>query len=138
MNDTMPFVLSRYVRPTARKGNCTMGKIVRKTSDEIAAMRAGGEIKTDRERIRNLTEEDVERMAMEDPDNFLKTDEDWKQATIYRPGIRGPQKAPTKKPLTIRLSPDVVESFKATGKGWQSRIDDALRTYLKEHPMKHA
>lgn len=115
-----------------------MGKIVRRTSKEIDAMRARGEIMTDRERIGNYSEEDIERMAMEDPDNFLKTDEDWERASVHRPGTRGPQKAPTKKPIAIRLSPDVVEDFKSTGAGWQSRIDDALRTYLKEHPLKRA
>ena len=46
---------------------------------------------------------------------------------------RGPQKAPTKKRITIRLSPEVVEHFRATGKGWQSRVDEALREYIREH-----
>ena len=41
--------------------------------------------------------------------------------------LRGPQKAPTKVPVSIRLSPEVVEHFKAGGPGWQARIDDALR-----------
>jgi uncharacterized protein (DUF4415 family) len=40
---------------------------------------------------------------------------------------RGPQKAPTKKLVSLRLSQDVVERFKAGGPGWQSRIDQALR-----------
>jgi uncharacterized protein (DUF4415 family) len=113
-----------------------MGKIVRMTSEEIKAMRAAGGDMTKWERVRNLTEEEVDRMAMEDPDNFLKTDEDWAQVTVHRPGLRGPQKAPKKKPLAIRLSPDVVEYFKATGAGWQSRIDSALREWMSGHPMK--
>lgn len=115
-----------------------MAKIVKRTSDEIKVMRSRGEIMTDKERVSNFSEEAVERMAMDDPDNFLKTDEDWAQAIIHRPGIRGPQKAPTKKSIAIRLSQDVVENFRSTGAGWQSRIDDALRKYLKEHPLKHA
>ncbi|MFG1276567.1 BrnA antitoxin family protein [Xanthobacter autotrophicus] len=41
--------------------------------------------------------------------------------------VRGAQKAPTKVPVSIRLSPEVVEHFKAGGPGWQARIDDALR-----------
>ena len=90
------------------------------------------------ERVSSFSEESVERMAMDDPDNFLKADEDWARAIIHRPGTRGPQKAPTKKSIAIRLSQDVVENFKSTGTGWQSRIDDALRMYLKEHPLKHA
>lgn len=48
-------------------------------------------------------------------------------------GVRGPQKAPTKERVTIRLSPDVVERFKATGTGWQTRVDAALQDWLKRH-----
>ena len=114
-----------------------MSKIVRKSSEEIKKMRSRGEILTDAQRVRKLSEESIERMAMEDPNNFLKTEEDWSKVVVHRPGIRGPQIAPTKKSIAIRLSQDVLENFKATGSGWQSRIDDALRTFLKEHPLKH-
>jgi uncharacterized protein (DUF4415 family) len=48
-------------------------------------------------------------------------------------GKRGPQKAPTKVSTTLRLSPDVVARFRATGKGWQSRIDEALKEWLAAH-----
>lgn len=47
--------------------------------------------------------------------------------------VRGPQKTPTKDRITIRLSHDVVESFRATGDGWQTRIDAALKDWLKTH-----
>lgn len=46
---------------------------------------------------------------------------------------RGPQKAPTKERITIRLSPDVVQPFRETGVGWQSRLDAALKDWLKSH-----
>ena len=46
------------------------------------------------------------------------------------PRHRGPQKAPTKIALSLRLSPDVVTHFKATGPGWQSRIDDTLKKLI--------
>jgi uncharacterized protein (DUF4415 family) len=45
---------------------------------------------------------------------------------------RGPQKAPTKVPVSIRLSADVVAGLRATGDGWQSRADDALRAWLEK------
>lgn len=48
---------------------------------------------------------------------------------------RGAQFAPTKARITIRLSPSVVETFKATGSGWQSRIDGALQDWLKTHAL---
>ncbi|KYK47385.1 hypothetical protein A1D31_31215 [Bradyrhizobium liaoningense] len=44
---------------------------------------------------------------------------------------RGPNKAPTKKLVSLRLSPEVVEYFKSTGPGWQSRIDETLRKAVK-------
>jgi len=40
---------------------------------------------------------------------------------------RGPQRAPTKVQITLRLDRDVIESFKAEGLGWQARINAALR-----------
>ena len=46
---------------------------------------------------------------------------------------RGPQKAPTKVSTTIRLSRDVVQAFRATGDGWQTRVDAALKDWLKTH-----
>lgn len=44
---------------------------------------------------------------------------------------RGPNKSPTKKLVSLRLSPEVIEHFKATGSGWQSRIDETLRKVVK-------
>ena len=44
---------------------------------------------------------------------------------------RGPQKAPTKELISIRLSRDVVERLRASGPGWQSRVDTLLRKWLK-------
>lgn len=47
--------------------------------------------------------------------------------------VRGPQKTPTKERVTIRLSRDVVQRFRATGDGWQTRLDAALQEWLKSH-----
>jgi uncharacterized protein (DUF4415 family) len=44
---------------------------------------------------------------------------------------RGPQKAPTKIPTTIRLDRDVLEFFQSGGAGYQSRINEALRRMIK-------
>jgi uncharacterized protein (DUF4415 family) len=40
---------------------------------------------------------------------------------------RGPQKEPTKVAVSLRLTREVVERFKADGPGWQSRMDEALK-----------
>jgi uncharacterized protein (DUF4415 family) len=81
-----------------------------------------------------------------DDDNPEWTEEDFAAATRFKGGIkakdltpeilarvgrRGPQKAPTKVAVSIRLSPDVLSHFKAKGPGWQSRIDEALRKIAK-------
>ncbi len=47
--------------------------------------------------------------------------------------VRGPQKAPPKVSTTIRLSPEVVQAFRAGGEGWQTRIDAALKDWLRTH-----
>jgi uncharacterized protein (DUF4415 family) len=51
---------------------------------------------------------------------------------------RGPQRAPTKQLTTIRLSPKVLEHFRAGGEGWQTRIDAALMELVtsEKHPRK--
>ena len=44
---------------------------------------------------------------------------------------RGPNRAPTKKLVSLRLSPEVIEHFRSQGPGWQSRIDATLRKAAK-------
>lgn len=51
---------------------------------------------------------------------------------VVRRGKRGPQKAPTKKLVSLRLSPEVIDHFKSTGPGWQTRIDGALREAIRK------
>lgn len=60
----------------------------------------------------------------------------WEGATITQKGkvigrvTRGKQKLPTKVPISIRLSPEVINYFKSTGEGWQSRIDEILKQHI--------
>lgn len=46
--------------------------------------------------------------------------------------LRGPQKSPTKVPVSLRLSREVVDHYRATGDGWQTRIDEALKDAIKK------
>jgi uncharacterized protein (DUF4415 family) len=52
-------------------------------------------------------------------------------ATVRRRGQRGPQKAPTKQKVTLRLTQEVVAHFRGKGRGWQSRIDETLLRAIK-------
>ena len=72
--------------------------------------------------------------AMSDPDCMPLTDEEWERLMAKRRARMGrPPAAVTKKSVTIRLSRDVLEQFQAGGHGWQTRIDAALKDWLKSH-----
>jgi uncharacterized protein (DUF4415 family) len=51
---------------------------------------------------------------------------------VVRKGKRGPQKAPTKKLVSLRLSSEVIDHFKSAGRGWQTRIDSTLLESIKK------
>ncbi len=55
-----------------------------------------------------------------------------RKGKVVRRGQRGPQKAPTKKLISLRLSPEVIHHFKSTGPGWQTRIDSTLRQSIRK------
>jgi uncharacterized protein (DUF4415 family) len=77
-----------------------------------------------------------------DDDDVLWTEEMFRAAAIYqgdkliRPAtgtlksLGRPPSANPKKQVTLRLDPEVIEKFRATGKGWQSRINAELRKAL--------
>ena len=75
--------------------------------------------------VRELTEEDFARAV---PFSELPA-----SLRAKLKNLRGAQVAPTKERITIRLSPEVVQSFRASGAGWQTRIDAALKDWLKKH-----
>ncbi len=64
---------------------------------------------------------------------FEEYGEPVKKAVRGRPV--GSTKAEAKQAVTVRYSPDVLDSFKATGAGWQTRMNDALRDWLRTHPL---
>jgi uncharacterized protein (DUF4415 family) len=49
---------------------------------------------------------------------------------------RGPSKSPTKTLVSLRISPEVIDYFKSTGDGWQTRIDETLRGVVKRKAAK--
>ena len=60
---------------------------------------------------------------------YALTDRDFAQLCP----VGRPRAAVTKERITIRLSRDVVEQFRASGEGWQTRVDSALKDWLKNH-----
>lgn len=75
---------------------------------------------------------------MPDKDNPGWSDQDAKRAIAFDtlPGalqrkLPGrPKAAETKERITIRLSPDVLDAFRGTGAGWQTRIDTVLKEWV--------
>ena len=55
------------------------------------------------------------------------------KTTLLSLNGRGKQQAPTKVSTTVRFDPDVLAAFKATGRGWQTRMNNALKEWLNEH-----
>jgi uncharacterized protein (DUF4415 family) len=53
---------------------------------------------------------------------------------MLKPKRGRPTLAQPKEHVNIRLDADVVGAFKGTGAGWQTRINNALRDWLKTHP----
>ena len=51
-------------------------------------------------------------------------------ASRRKPGQRGPQQAPTKQLVSVRFSPEVLDYFKSTGAGWQTRMNDVLMDWV--------
>ena len=49
---------------------------------------------------------------------------------------RGPNKRPAKEQVAIRLDPDVVGALRASGPGWQTRVNAALKDWLASQPAK--
>lgn len=78
-----------------------------------------------------------------DPDDAPELSDMWFESAtlmqgkkVIRPGrVLG---SGVKASQTIRFDVAILEAFKATGKGWQTRMNEALRDWLKEHPMKPA
>ena len=71
--------------------------------------------------------------AKRDPDAQPLADKQL-NAMVPLESIRGRPKLENKKQLvSVRYSQEVIEYFRATGDGWQSRMDDVLRRYVARH-----
>jgi len=72
--------------------------------------------------------------AMDDPDARPLSDEEWDDIKPVR-GRGRPVQTVTKAPISIRLDVRVLNAFRATGEGWQTRMNDALTEWADQHGM---
>ena len=80
--------------------------------------------------VKTLTKKDIQSMGTASeilPESLLNV------LPKRKRGERGTQKEPTKIPVTVRYSSEVISYFKKTGEGWQTRMNSVLHSYVKKH-----
>jgi uncharacterized protein (DUF4415 family) len=116
---TAPAASSRRGKPAGMSEPRT----VRYSYEEAMALGPG---ETDWERLRNMTDEEIEAAAASDPDS-VPFGLDWSDAELV---------IPKKQPVSIRLDEDILAYFKETGPRYQTRINKVLRSYVNAQKTK--
>jgi uncharacterized protein (DUF4415 family) len=89
---------------------------------------ARGETESDWERLRSRTDEEVEAsIDFEEEGSF-----DWDTARV---STSSPQ---PKKQVTLWLDPDIIAFFKGQGPGYQTRMNQVLRSYVEAQIEKES
>jgi uncharacterized protein (DUF4415 family) len=94
----------------------------------ILSREAPRKIKSDLDKLRKLTDEEIEASIADDPD--WSDDWDWSEAVVVIP--------PKKKAISIRVDEDVLDYFKKDGAGYQRRMNAVLRSYMQQKRKKRA
>lgn len=98
------------------------------TAEKLAEKRKRGESLSDWGEAEALTHAEIEAAIKSDPDEADLVF-DWSKSTIEMPQ--------TKACLNMRIDRDVLEFFRKTGRGYQSRINAILRTYVEQKKQQH-
>ncbi len=96
--------------------------IERYTAEELRAMIARGEGQMDLAKIGATTEAEIEAQAAEEGDDYYFPP-GWTQ--VYK-GL-----PPRKAPINLRIDEDILDWFRKTGKGYQTRINSVLRAFVE-------
>jgi uncharacterized protein (DUF4415 family) len=94
--------------------------------DAKAAIRRG-DSRSDFEAVGQMTNEEIERQSANDPE---ERDWDWASASLELPR--------PKVAIHIKLDADIIEFFKRDGGGYQTRINAALKAFVKHATKKRA
>lgn len=101
------------------------------TTEEMRAMREKGESKTDWTILRQNAACGIEPEDDEDSPDAA----DLMRAAIGKRRAGRPTGSGTREQIAIRLDKDVLAAFRASGPGWQTRMNAALKEWLKTHPI---
>jgi uncharacterized protein (DUF4415 family) len=87
-------------------------------------------IRSDLDKLRKLTDAEIEASIANDPDWEEFKDIDWSKAVFVIP--------PKKKAISIRVDEDVLDYFRKEGAGYQRRMNAVLRSYMQQKRKKRA
>ncbi|MEY4518023.1 MAG: hypothetical protein RLZZ499_622 [Cyanobacteriota bacterium] len=93
------------------------------TNEELDEMIARGDSRTDWQRVRCMSEEDIQQNADNDLESplFPYDDDFWQDAKLISP----------KQKISIRLDQHIIDHFKKQGSGYQKRINQVLDAYVR-------
>ena len=99
-------------------------KIVRRSSAQLNTMRQAGKSRTDWARVKTTKDTAIDFSGSSEltPEAFARA--------VVRKGL---QPVVAKAQLTLRLDADVLDWFRAQGRGYQTRINALLRAYRNAH-----
>jgi uncharacterized protein (DUF4415 family) len=107
----------------------TGSKMTTMTSDEMRVARERGESKTDWAFLR---QNEMDGIEPEDDADSPDATQLMREAVVKRRAGR-PAGSGNKEQVAIRFDKDVLSFFRATGPGWQTRMNDALKEWLNTH-----
>ena len=96
--------------------------IVRYSAKDLAGKRGRGETRSDWARAAAMTEEEIESDIASDP-NEAGMVVDWDTVSVKLPEAKAD--------LHMRIDRDVLDFFRKTGRGYQTRINAVLRSYVE-------
>lgn len=96
-------------------------RIVRHTAEELAGMTKRGETRSNWKKAAAMSDEQLEASIAADPDEAGMV-MDWDSVTVELPK--------SKADLHMRVDRDVLDFFRKAGKGYQTRINAVLRSYV--------
>jgi uncharacterized protein (DUF4415 family) len=92
----------------------------------MTEMRRRGEDRTDWARVKTMKEKEI----VIDDDATEPTAEQWAKAIVI-------DRRPPKKNITLRIDPEIIDWFKARGKGYQTRMNAVLRVFIELQRKDH-
>ena len=98
------------------------GTIVRHSAKQLEALRRRGGSRTDWKKVDAMSEAGLEASVAADPDDVHEP-LDWTRAVKTPP--------PPKQPVKLRVDADVLEWFRKTGKGYQTRMNNVPRAFVE-------